>query len=391
VHLLDAMFRHPAVLAFTLATFAISLPTGLSVCLLALAFAELMLQPDQQQHACGAYLRPKPLLAGLMAWFLLSFALQATTMAPLLPEILQIGLFVTSAHLLALGPLLHPFVTVLFMCAITATAVHTRAQHTRTLWMLVHGRVPELLPGASRFLLPQRPCHLPQAAHLPTSCQTGAGSTLPLLMAVHMFGSVLMPMGWFSLSMLHMCYAGAVYVCGSAMEWLVTAVTPTHARRLCLPTPYSHLPMRAYAATHAAVLLAVFLAQPRVPTAVVEAMSGSASVSLRRDIAPVLAMFFIATAHAVLGAHIRRATGGGIPAPRAAPAATAAFTASASAGSREGCETADSDVLLLLIPPREAQAAVHEHEGVSRLKAQWQAAMAALGLTALQTGTYVLP
>lgn len=345
-HTAATAFRPPAALALALAVFALALPTGASVVLLVLAYTDILRQPFTAvvQHQVRAHAR----MMALSAWFVLDYILTATGLAAQLPAVLRALLLVNSPARQALGPLLHPLVTTLFFAAITAAAAHARAQRAETLWRLVTRR----------------------AFRMPTVAATATVPVpLPLLFGAHALGTILIPVGWFSLSMLHKCLCGTGYVCGPLLQWLLIVLQRGEAPKGAFPPAHWHLLMRTYAALHATLALALFLAQPAVPQSVIQAVSGSSAISLRRDVAPLLAMFVLASVHAVLGQHLRSRTNGGIPPPHA------------SAGVHGG-----DSVTVPLLQPDEGASNVDDSEAMLSLARRWRAAIRLLARAALLWG-----
>ena len=325
LHALQVTFRHSAALACALTAFAVLVPTGLSVLLLALAMVEMLARPRLRAHS---FVMPhRVLTATLMAWLVLLYLLEATGVATRLPAALQSCLIVTVPELRGFGPLLPGYVTALFLASITASAAHARARAVPPLWSYLQ---TQMQLGPVFRLQPER-----AAASIERTLQEGVGRggtaarvssasgqprrsvsrprnaaqqshVLSLLIALHTCGTLLVPVGWFSLGLLHMCAIGAGYVVGPAALCAAAAMAPPRAHlRGGLPHKTGHWVMRTYAALHVLATFTVFLAQPRVPAAVVERLTASGLVSLRRDVAPVLAMFLLATAHAALGAMLQ--------------------------------------------------------------------------------------
>ena len=323
-HAAQTLFRPRAPVACALAIFALAMPSGLSAVLLAAAFAQLLLQPAVAGHHAGQL--QQVLLAGLAAWFMLSYFCLATQVGPALPRVLQAGLLVTSKQLLALEPLLVTYEVALFWLVIVAAAAHTRAQRVPTLWarLLTNAGVRRIAgPGALRQRLTASRQPAPpgtqeesrqssQEDAVPSASQCDArgsvrvSAALPVLFAAHVLGTALVPFGWLSLSLLHMCAAGCAYAVLPALQWAL----PMRRKCMLLPRPGRQLLLRSYAALHVLLGLCVFVAQPAEPKIIVLLLVGESEVSLQRHLAPILAMFLLTTAHAALGDYLQAATGG---------------------------------------------------------------------------------
>jgi hypothetical protein len=282
-----------------------------------------------------------------------------------------------------------------------ATAAHMRARSVPTLWAHVAANVD--LQAASEPVQqqaqqvqpsPSNPDRTPFARPTQRSLtldeeprsrgrsggasSAAARAVVPMLSAIHTLAHALIPAGWLSLSMLHVCVMGSVYAVGPALGWLLPVLAPAEALVvLAQPLFRSHWPMRMYAAVHIIVALAVCLVEPWLPRWVPQLVVGANGVSLHVHVAPVMAMFVLATAHAALGTYL------------AAPVGTTQAPHQARGQSESARSITDrvqtADVCVPLLAAHQARDAVAT-EDVQRLGRLWQPARRFAGLWALHFG-----
>ena len=403
---LQATVRQPAVLACALAAFALAMPTALSAGLLAWSFAELLAPVVSRLpvHAAGAScarcLRPRALLGALIVWCLASYFCFASALTSHLPMALRLAAFVTNADLIRLGPLLVPYTTTAFLAAIAATAAHMRARSVPTLWAHLiatadtrqsshpggreqSGAQPAATQADARTPFERRAHRSLSLDEAPTLRRTSAASnvaaraTVSVLFTVHTLAYALIPAGWLSLGMLHVCIAGSVYAAGPAAGWLVAVLAPAKRAGLALPRPSAHWRMRLYAAVHTVAALVLFLVQPWLPRWVPLVVIGDDWVSLRVHVAPILAMFLLATAHAALGTYLH-STVGSIKPPR---------QRRESPESERNASQPDqeADVRVPLLADQQGTGDVSTADTL-RIERQWQPVLRFAGLAAVQAG-----
>jgi hypothetical protein len=409
MHALQVVFRHSAALACALAVFSISIPSGISILLLSLALLQLLLWALRPCQTRSLYNVPV-LTATLMAWFLLVYLLQPVGISDMLPDMLRGALFVTTPNLLTLGPLLPAVESAAFLLTITACASHERAARVPTMWKYVVGAVPlhaafavPVQRGRAQLVARQHGrahSHAARSATAPAStllCQpnkryTAKAALLPVLFAVHTAGIALIPVGWFSLGLLHICVCGAVFVIGPALLCAITVVVPFPAdAQLVLLRRVRHTAMCACAALYLVAVLSAFLTQPTIPASTIAKLTGNHDILLQRDVAPTLAVFLLATAHAALGDFLQAALGGrsqlaGLPTEVPAECAIPE-------GADEVEQGAD-DVAVPLLPLRAPSASTPAHQAsvaASKLACWIEASAKVLGSLALQAGVLMGP
>ena len=310
---LQALFQHPAALACTLAAFAAAVPCAISVLLLAASLITLAAQQRAGAAAARWRLGRSWLLLLLLAWMTATYISFAAGWDRMLPTPVKVAFLVTDDLLLSLRPLLMPYLTLLFVAAAAACAAQRRSVATNTLWSTLLQRVDMQQLGSP----PARPGAAAPSQQAPAPRPMGRGGpprmgseALHVAFAIFVLGKLLVPAGWLSLSVLNTSAASTVYAAGPLLPWCAMQLAASSSAEPTVPQASRASWLGPYAAAHAMAMVAVFLVQAHVPRAAVKALTGTHSISMRRDVAPLIAMAMLAAFHSMLGSVLLGATGG---------------------------------------------------------------------------------